>query len=159
MTERSNAGSTTITVNPTVPGKTTGDLFNTSDKGLIWVGDGDYAKVRSISGNVLTIDTDPTATGNQGLLRSHPIGGVISRVDVHTFSVANDPEDELPSLTVDRHHGTVTTAAEGVTNLQLVTLTPGRQYQVTVTGRTERQDPVNGAYLTRNLVSDVTLRN
>jgi hypothetical protein len=59
---------------------------------------------------------------------------------------------------VDRHHGTVATAAEGVTDLQLVTVAP-RHYQVIVTGRTERQDPVSGAYLTRRLVSDVTLRN
>lgn len=159
MTVRSNAGSTTLIVNPIVAGKQVGDLFNTSDKGLIWVGDGDYAKVRSITGSVLTIDTDPTATGNQGLLRSHPPGAVISRIDVHTFLVENDPDAELLSLRVDRHHGTVTTAAEGITDLQLVTVTPGRQYQVTISGRTERHDPVNGAFLTRQLVSDITLRN
>lgn len=159
MTARADAGSTSLIVNPTVPGKLVGDLFNTADKGLIWVGDGDHAKVRSISGNVLTIDTDPTASGNQGLLRSHPIGAAISRIDVHTFLVEADPDAELPSLRVDRHHGTVTTAAEGITDLQLITLAPGRHYQVTVTGRTERQDPVNGSFLTRRLVSDVTLRN
>jgi hypothetical protein len=159
MTERADAGSTTITINPTVAGKETGDLLNTADKGLIWVGDGDYAKVRSISGNVLTIDTDPTATGDQGLLRSYPIGAVVSRIDVHTFLVDTDPDAALPSLRVNRHHGTVTTAAEGITDLQLTTLTAGRRYQVTLTGRTERHDPVNGAFLTRQLVSDVTLRN
>jgi prepilin-type N-terminal cleavage/methylation domain-containing protein len=159
MITRSDAGSTTIILNPTIAGKSTGDLFNVSDKSLIWVGDGDYAKIRSVSGNVLTVDTDPTATGNQGLLRSHPLGAVVSRVDVHTFLVDTDPDAALPSLRVDRHHGTVTTAAEGISDLQLETITPGRQYRVTLTGRTERHDPVNGAFLTRALVSNITLRN
>lgn len=159
MVARSDAGSTTLTLNPTIAGKSTGDLFNTSDKSLIWVGDGDYAKVRSVSGNVLTIDTDPTASGNQGLLRSHPLGAVVSRIDVHTFTVETDPDAALVSLRVDRHHGTVSTAAEGISDLQLETITPGRQYRVTLTGRTERHDPVNGGLLTRELVSEITLRN
>ena len=159
MTARADAGATTIVVNPTVPGKQVGDLFNTSDKSLVWVGDGDYAKVRSISGSTLTIDTDPTVTGNQGLLRSYPLGAVSSRVDVHTFLVDTDPDAALPSLRVNRHHGTVTTAAEGITDLQLTTVLAGRRYQVMLTGRTERHDPVNGQFLTRQLVSDVTLRN
>lgn len=159
MTARADAGTMSLTLNATVAGKTVGDLFNTSEKGLIWVGDGDYAKVRSVSGDVLTIDTDPTASGNQGLLRSHPIGTAISRIDVQTFQVQNDPEADLPSLTVDAHHGAVVAAAEGITDLQLTTVTAGRHYQVTVTGRSERQDPINGAYLTRHLTSDITLRN
>lgn len=159
MVGRSDAGGTTLTINPTVAGKSAADLFNADDKGLIWIGDGDYAKVRSISGNVLTIDTDPTAVGNQGLLRSHPIGAVISRVDVQTFTIDTDPDAELMSLRLDTHHGSVTTAAEGISDLQLVTVTAGRRYQVTVTGQSERRDPINGEYLVRRLVADVTLRN
>jgi hypothetical protein len=108
---------------------------------------------------VLTIDTDPTASGDQGLLRSHPIGAVISRIDVHTFSINDDPEAQLLSLRVDRHHGAVTTAAEGISDLQLVTLAAGLRYQVTLTAKTERRDPVNGQFLSRHLASDIMLRN
>ena len=160
MIARSDAGSTTITLNPTVAGKSTGDLFNTSDKSLIWVGDGDYAKVRSVSGDVLTVDTDPTASGDQGLLRSHPLGAVISRVDVHTFHVDTDPDVALPEPAGrsaprhghDRGRGHLRSATrDGHAGAPIP--------ESALTGRTERHDPVSGAFLTRGLVSDITLRN
>jgi prepilin-type N-terminal cleavage/methylation domain-containing protein len=159
MTLRSNAGSTSLTINVTVAGKTISDLFNLTDKSLIWVGDGDYAVIRAVSGTTLTIDTDPTQSGNQGLLRSHPLGTSVSRIDVHTFQIEDDPDDSLPSLRLDTHHGTVTTAAQGITDLQLETLVVGRQYRATLTGRSEREDPISGAFMVRRLVSEITLRN
>jgi prepilin-type N-terminal cleavage/methylation domain-containing protein len=159
LTAPANAGDTSIAVASTVAEKTDSDLLNTTDKGLIWIGDGDHARIRSMSGGTLVIDTDPTQSGNQGLLRSYPPGTPVSRVDVHTFTVHNDVVANVPALYLDKHHGMSIVAADGISDLKVSTLAPGSQYRVKVTARSERKDPISGAYTTRSLVTDVRLRN
>jgi len=160
LTVAAAAGSTNITIASSVAGKSLDQLFNTADKSLIWIGDGDYALVRALSGDTFTIDTDPITSGNQGLLRTHAVGTPISRVDVSTFTIGDDETAAQPALFLDKHRGgTVSPAAEGITDLKVTTLTPGRQYQLMLTGRSEREDPVTGAFFTRSLVSNITVRN
>jgi type II secretory pathway pseudopilin PulG len=159
LTAAAAAGSTSLVVSSSVSGKLAADLLNTTDKGLIWIGDGDHARIRAASGGALTIDTDPTTAGNQGLLRSYPPGAPISRIDVLTFSIQTDVTVNLPVLHLDRQRGTVESVADGISDLQVTTTAPGRQYRIALTGRSEKEDPVTGALLTRSLVSDITLRN
>lgn len=154
-----NAGSTEIAVASTVPGKAGADLLNTTNRGLIWIGDGDHARIRSMTTDTLIIDTDPTQSGNQGLLRSYPPGTPISRVDVHTFTIHNDAVANLPALYLDKHGGTPIAAADGIQDLKISVLVPGSQYRLKVTARSEREDPTSGVYLTRSLITNVRLRN
>src|SRR5262249_4171780 len=54
---------------------------------LLWIGENTSALITGVSGTTITIDTDPTTAGNQGLPRAYLVGTPICRVDVVTFSV------------------------------------------------------------------------
>lgn len=136
-----------------------GTLFNDDDKALIWIGGIEHALVQSISSNVLTIDTDPTTNGNQGLKRAHPPGTPISRIDVSTLRIQTDPDTTLPALCVDKQRGSVVPAADGISDMQVTAVEVGRRYRIALTARSEKEDPINGALLTRTLDSEITLRN
>lgn len=152
-------GSTTLSLESEVPGKTIESLLNPFDKGLIWIGDTQHAMVQALSGGTITIDTDPRATGDQGLLRPFLAGTPVSRVDVFTFEIRPATERGLPFLALDKHRGTPLQVAEGMSDLQVATVEPGRHYRVTLTGRSDMDDPVTEAPITRRVSSEVTLRN
>lgn len=77
------AGSTSIEVNST-------SQFNTTNKSLIYVGGNEYALVKGISGNTLTIDTNPYITGNQGILKSYLSGTTVEGVKTVKYFVNNE---------------------------------------------------------------------
>jgi hypothetical protein len=112
-----------------------------------------------VSGNTIQIDTDPTAGGNQGIARNYLAGTPITRVDVFTFEVMVDEDTDRPWMRINKHRGTRDPAAEGISDLQVATLVPGRRYQVTLTARSEGNDPITGELVVRTLSSDVRLRN
>ncbi len=153
------ANTTTLSASSTFPGHALTEMLNADDKRLIWIGEAQHALVRGIGANSITIDTDPTKTGNQGLLRLARAGTPIIRIDVSTFAVQTDGVSGRSWLSLDQHHGAVQAIAEGVTNLQIVPVTAGRQYQVTLTARSELPDPVSGVPFTRSLTAEVVVRN
>ena len=151
-------GVTSVSVTPRDPNANLTDLLDTSDKGLIRVGETEFAFVTSVNSTSIGVDTG-TAAGAQGIQKAHPAGAQICRVDVITFSIGNDPTTGLPRLLRDENQGGgAQPAAEGINDLQ-ITLTPPKTYQVTLRGRSEGNDPMIGAPLQRSLASTITLRN
>jgi hypothetical protein len=47
--------------------------------------------------------------------------------------------------------------AEGISNMKITNT--GRQYTITLTGRSELRDPISGTWLTRSLQTTATRRN
>jgi hypothetical protein len=68
-------GTTTLTVNSAA------DLNNTN-KRLIYINEAESALILSVTGNTLSIDTDPATGGPQGTAQVHLAGTPICRVDV-----------------------------------------------------------------------------
>lgn len=159
VTSFAPAGATTLVVESTFPGATIAEILNDDDKSLIWINHLQHASITSVSGNTITIDTDPTTSGNQGLARPKLPGAPITRVDVFSFAITDDAETGLPRLELDKQRGTPVSAADGITDLQVTTLVPGRQYRVTLTGRSERTDPTSGLILQRSSDVEVAVRN
>jgi Tfp pilus assembly protein PilW len=152
-----NVDDTTLSLASNYTGITIATLFNNSDKSLIWIGDTQHARVTAVSGNTITIDVDPTTTGNQGVTRRYLNGTPITRIDVFTFEIVEDVATGVPWLRIDRHRGTEDPAAEGISDLQITAVDPGEQYRVTLTA--EAIDPVTHAVLTQTLSSDMRVRN
>lgn len=153
------AGSTSLSLFSNYPGTPISHLLNVADKSLILVGDSQHARVTAVSGNTVSIDTDPTTNGAQGLARAYLTGATITRVDVVTFQIETDAGTGQPWLRFNKHRGSEDPAAQGISDLQITTLVPGAHYQIALTARSETADPIDGQMVTRSLSSDVRLRN
>lgn len=159
LTASAENGATSLSIASDYPGTSITDLLNGSDKSLVWIGDSDHARVTGVSGHAIQIDTDPTANGNQGIARVYLPGTPITRIDVFTFEVLVDAGTNRPWMRINKHRGTQDPAAEGISDLQITTLVPGRRYQVALTARSESADPITGEVLERTLSTDVQVRN
>jgi len=153
------AGTTTLTLTPT-NGSDLTTVLDTTSRGLVRIGDSaELALLTSVGTSSITINTNPGGAV-QGLVTAHPQGAEICRVDVVTFSIGNDPTTGVPRLLRDDNQGAgVQPLAEGISDLQITTPSPPKQYQVTLKGRSEHNDPVTGAPLQRTLITVVSLRN
>lgn len=153
------AGAMTVSVASNIPGQSISDLLNRTTMSLILIGDSENAQVTNVGESSIAFDTDPATAGTQGLARAYPAGTPICRVDVHTFSISTDPATGVPWLGMDLNQGGGSQPAiEGISNLTITAVT-ANQYQVTMTARSERADPVTGTSITRSLSSNVTLKN
>ena len=63
--------------------------FNTSDKGLIYIGRGELARITGIAGNTLSISTQPSGAF-AGLAWAHPSNAPVELVQVIAYSVTNN---------------------------------------------------------------------
>lgn len=146
-----NALQTTLTID------SADDLANGD---LIWIGHSEFARVTS-AGTTLGVDTNPMASGVQGLARDHGVGSPICRVDVHTYFVSQAPwESTKKALQLDRHDGLDSdqqVVANDIDSLQLTAVTPGQRYLLTMTAKTK--DPYSANYVTRTMTSDIALVN
>jgi prepilin-type N-terminal cleavage/methylation domain-containing protein len=150
-------GATSLSVTAT-GGRNLVDLLDTSNKGLVRIGETEFAFVTSVNNTSIGVDTD-TAAGVQGIQSPHPAGAEICRVDVVTFTIGNDPSTGQPRLLRNENQGAgAQVAAEGIYDLQ-VAVTPPKTFQLTLRGRSEGNDPVIGARLQRTLTSTITRRN
>ena len=149
LTAPADVPATTLTID-SASGLTNGDL--------IWIGHSEFARVAS-AGTTLGIDTNPMATGNQGLARNHGAQSPICRVDVHTYSIQQDPTDlTKKSLMLDRHDNLgAEPVASDIDAVQLTTVTAGQRYLLTITAKTK--DPYSANYVTRTMTSDIALVN
>jgi hypothetical protein len=153
------AGAATLSLESAVAGREIPALLNADDKSLIWIGDSQHAAIRAVSGGTVSIDTDPGAAGDQGLLRAYLAGTPVTRVDVATFQIRSDPGDRKPYLSIDRHRGAEHRVADGVSDLQVVTVAAHRHYRVALTAMSDVADPLSGAPLTHTISADVAVRN
>jgi prepilin-type N-terminal cleavage/methylation domain-containing protein len=152
------AGATTLTLVSMFSDTAVAELFNDADKSLVWIDHRQHALVTAVSGDTITIDSDPTVAGNQGLWRAQLVGTPITRVDAFTFAVGEDPETGQPRLELDKHRGAALAVADAITDLQVTPIPPSR-YRVTLTARAERSDPVSGLPFERSADVEVSLRN
>jgi hypothetical protein len=83
-------------------------------------------------------------------------------VDVHTYSVQQDPWDwTKKALRLDQHDGVSSQdqqiVASDIDAVQLTAVTAGQRYLLTMTAKTK--DPYSANYVTRTMTSDIALVN
>jgi prepilin-type N-terminal cleavage/methylation domain-containing protein len=145
-------GSTSITLGP---GE--GANFNTTTKGDISVGGKENAKIRSVVGDTLAIDTNPSLAGNQGLVYGYMSGVPIYTVKYVTYSVDRSNPNE-PVLRVDEHRGAGRQQVAQYVDIVGATLT-GNLLDVILTGRSKRPDRGTNQYARVQIENGVFLRN
>ena len=134
-----------------------GSEFNLTTKKLIFIGN-ESAVITGITGDTLSIDTNPASAGNQGLTGTYPANTAIALVKVITYQIVDN--------TLKRNENTgggSQPVAENVENLQITQ--NGNSITVVLTARTSKQDlnythPTAGdRYRRRTLSSEIQLRN
>lgn len=129
--------------------------FNTTNRRLITIGSSQHAHVTNVGIGTITIDTDPTVTGTQGLTKAYYIGTPVCRVDVETYSV----DTTANRLLLDRHDGAgPQILLDGIANLKLSTIT-ANENEIILTARSQRPDPETNTFITRRTRSAVTRRS
>jgi hypothetical protein len=107
------------------------DQYNIGD--VIYLGKpSETAVIRGISGQVLTIDTDPFQAGNQGLKKSYPSGTEIGEISLVSYAVFNDDNDAaarfhdpgIPVLKRKINGGGFEPLGEDITDLKITCPTP-----------------------------------
>ena len=154
------SGALTVAANATTVTLDTGQgaAFNTTDKSDAFLGDGQNVRVTGVSGDVLTIDTDPATVGDQGLATTAPIGTDIYLVKHHTYalSAGNLTRDE--NLT-----GPAMDLGENIDALQATFADP--MLTVTLGAKTARADPTythpttGDGHRRRTQTSNIQVRN
>lgn len=134
-----------------------GSNFNTTTRSDIRIGDGENAQVVGVSGDTLTIDTNPLLSGNQGLSYSYNGNAEICLLKWITYSVdTSDPGN--PVLKADEHQGAGAQAiAEYITDMGITI--SGNVVDVTLTGRTKNPSKTTGQYITTEMANKIFLRN
>lgn len=154
-----SSGGTTITVD-----SGDGRKFNTTTKKLININGIENAVVKVVSGDTLTIDTDPTTTGNQGLNNSFQSGDSVCIVKVISFSIVAESDGSREVYTLKRNENLGAgrqPLAENITNIQISL--SGNTIEINpLTAQTDKPDPdfpQNGGHRTKDLRSFITPPN
>ena len=142
------AGATMLTLTSTAG-------LDASNRRLIYIDDAENAIVKSVSGNTITVDTDPTSSGNQGLAHTYPAGTAVCRVDVTTYSL-NATKKTL-QLNFNQG-GSGVNLADGITAMSVAVNNAGAQpeYTITLTGQSSKKDPTTSAIVTMALSGTAT---
>lgn len=154
---------TTLSITSALP---LAQIFDTGTRSLIRIGDAgnaaEYAVVTSVGSTTISIDTNVSTGGNQGVTFTHAPGARICRIDAYTFSIATDAASGVASLHLDENQGEGPQVfAEGITFLD-VQLPAPRRYEIAITAESERRDPTmsGGSFkLSRSRTATVALRN
>ena len=143
--------------------------LNTSGKSLLYIGRAELARITAISGNQLTISTDPT--GSAGLANAYPVNSPVELVKVYTYHIDTGIGDESflmrsdaavpPSFYINSLPVDDVLAAE-ISDLQITEIANG--VQVTLTGTSSEPDlsysnPDTGHYRELQLTCRVSYRN
>ena len=111
------------------------------------------AQIKSIAGNVLTIDTDLGTGGNQGLQSNYNVGTQIFIVRWITYSVDNTQTP--PVLLINEHDGAgAQQLAQFITSMS-VTVT-GKLVDMTLNGQTKSRE---GKIISALAKDKIMLRN
>lgn len=160
------AGSSQLSL--ALTGTQTGAQYNVGD--LLHIGAcSEYAKVTAISGNTLTIDTNPAVLGNQGLARGYAAGTPVGEISVVSYAVFNEDNDPSfhrhdpghPVLKRKVNAGSFQPLAENITDMQVQHIGSG-EILVTLSSRTDRPDHKfadNRGYRTYSTRARITVRN
>jgi len=141
--------------------------LDSSTRSVILINDSESAKITSISGNTINIETRPDETDPpepDGVLTSYRTdtpatkGTPICRVDIVTYSV----DTAAATLREDLNQGAgPQVIVDGITDLQVATDTTGvrPKFQITLTARASAWDPFTTTVAQRSLTSLATARN
>lgn len=162
-----SAGSDQITLDLTAT--QTGEQYNVGD--MVHIGStSEYATVTAISGNTLTIDTNPGDSSSiRGLARSYAANTPIGEIYVISYAVFNEHNDPLfdhhdpghPVLKRKVNGSGFMPVAENITDMQLLHLGSG-EIQLTLSSRTDRADhkfQSNSGYRAYTTSARVKVRN
>ncbi len=152
LAARAPAGATAITVDDPA-------VIAPGALGLLLIDDSENALVVGAAGTILTIDTDPTVAGNQGLSRAYPATTPLRRIDVTTFSIGTDASGYPQLMRNLNQGGGAQAVVDGINDLQITIVAAAEQYAVVLGAQSARPDPRTGAVVQQTLQSDVTLRN
>jgi prepilin-type N-terminal cleavage/methylation domain-containing protein len=155
------AGNNTVTLTSAVAGLDVDQLLDLGTNRVLirflggHVVNSGFARVTAVSGDTVTIDTDPGTSGNQGFdTRTYFAGTPVCRVDVTTYAV----DTSADTLTIDEHQGAPARAVfNGITDLQVTG--GGNVFDLEIAGETERPDPTTGDPIPRRIGARITVRN
>jgi prepilin-type N-terminal cleavage/methylation domain-containing protein len=159
LSSAANPGDTSIQLQSS----TEAGRFNNADKCDIFIGERENAKITSISGINVNIDTDPFATGNQGLDNDYPIGTNVYMVKRVTYSISNTDlvrtESPTGTSSLSFPSGQI---AINIEDFQVAYTKP--MVTLTIKARTKTKDhDYQGAdgdgYHKMELISDIIARN
>lgn len=128
-------GDTSITL-----GSGEGSKFNTSTKKVISIYGLESAVVTGISGDILTIDTDPTTTGPQGLKNVYEIGDPVSVVKVISYSIVQDQDGSYILKRNENLGAGRQPLAENIVDLQITRVDDTIEINP-LTAQTDKPDP------------------
>jgi prepilin-type N-terminal cleavage/methylation domain-containing protein len=131
--------------------------FNTSTKSDISIGGKENAKITTIAGDTLTIDTNPFVSGNQGLVYSYVSRVPIYAVKYVTYSVDRSIKDGS-LLRVDEHRGAGRQQVAQYVDIAGVTLI-GNLLDLELTGHTKKPDRTTNQYVYLKVQSRTYVRN
>ena len=126
------ANSTTITLQSSDEA----NKFNITTKSDIFIGELENAKVTGISGAVLTIDTNPVQTGNQGTTNAFPVGTNVYLVKRVTYTI-----DSTSLKRNENAGGGNDEVAVNVEDLQVDDTDYPPIIKLSITARTRNKDP------------------
>jgi prepilin-type N-terminal cleavage/methylation domain-containing protein len=147
------AGETNIVLQP---GE--GPHFNASPgtKSDISIGGYENAKIIGISGDILTIDTDPVASGNQGLANNYAGGTEVYTVRWLTYSTGTS--DGVPVFRINENRGSGNQPlCQYITGMSVSV--NGSIVDLTLNARTRNPDRTTGQYITASMDTRIVLRN
>ncbi len=134
-----------------------GSNFNTTDKSDIKIGDGENVKIISISGDTLTVDADPTLSGDQNLTYSYNADAEVYLVKWVTYSIDNS-DSSKPVLKIDEHRGAgAQTIAEYIDSMNINI--SGNIVDVAITGRTKNPSKTTGQLIASVMDNKIVMRN
>jgi len=136
-----SAGDTTIDVTPL--DTTVSDSFDTDDEKIICINGLENALVTGVSGNTLTIDTDPSTGGNQGLANAYNSSATtvdICVVKVISYSIVEDPDGSYILKRNENLGAGRQPLAENIIDLQITQV--GNTIEINhLTAQTDKRDP------------------
>ena len=138
LSAAASKGDTSITL-----GSGEGSEFNTTRKKVIRIGELESAVVTGISSDTLTIDTDPTTAGNQGLKNDYQSGDSVCIVKVISYSIVPETEDSKTVYTLKRNENLGAgrqPLAENIVDLQITQA--GNTIEINpLTAQADKPDP------------------
>ncbi len=148
-------GDTTITVNLTAV--QTQALYNVGD--VIYIGEEvENAKITAINGNQLTIDTDPSLSGNQGLTRDHAQWSEVGKLSVISYEIIT--VGGIKTLQRKETAGSFEAVGENVVDFQATQT--GVNTNIVLTAQTAHPDSTyspNGGYRQKVVAINVAPKN
>ena len=162
LAANATSGDTTISV-------ADGSEFNTTTKSNICINGIERAVVTGVSGNTLTIDTDPGTTGDQGLANAYDTSAMtvdICVVKIISYSIVLDPDGSYILKRNENLGAGRQPLAENIVGMQATQVpSTGKILGIEInplTARTDKPDPdynENSGYRTYRLRSVVTPPN